>query len=144
MRNQRQFQGPPFLNMPIQPESTHPNHYSGQPNNMFNPFLMGLPQNPIEHPVNPLPIQTILDDPLYPIYNMNPYQPPSAFMQNQLLGLPNEEPPRPNSQKGLVEYFLGKDGNVDIDKMISTAGQLMGTLNQFTGLVKGVSSLFKI
>lgn len=52
----------------------------------------------------------------------------------------------PIQQKGIhsmMNSFKKTDGNLDFNKMVDTAGQLMGTMNQLSSLFKGVTSIFK-
>ncbi|WP_243290018.1 YppG family protein [Bacillus sp. FJAT-47783] len=51
--------------------------------------------------------------------------------------------PQQTSVKSVVNSFKKTDGNFDINKMMDTAGQVMGTMNQLNSLFKGVSQLFK-
>lgn len=50
---------------------------------------------------------------------------------------------RPHPGYKLIDSFKTKDGQIDVNKMITTAGQLIGTVNQLAGTVKNISSLFK-
>jgi len=85
-----------------------------------------------------------LDDPLYPLYNQIPN------FSNQLL--PNFSLSTSTSQQyfpqspmnSFVQSFKNKDGTLDLNKMLGTAGQFMGVINQFSSLLKGFSQLFKL
>ncbi|MDL4840144.1 YppG family protein [Aquibacillus rhizosphaerae] len=47
------------------------------------------------------------------------------------------------TQKGIMTYFQDKDGQVDIDKMLSTVGQMANTYHQVSPIVKGIGSFVK-
>lgn len=51
--------------------------------------------------------------------------------------------PAPYQRPRLIDAFKTKEGYLDINKMIKTAGQLIGTVNQLAGTMKNLSSLFK-
>ncbi|AST91606.1 MULTISPECIES: YppG family protein [Sutcliffiella] len=42
-----------------------------------------------------------------------------------------------------LNQFKGQDGSLDMKKMMDTAGQMMNTVNQLNGLIKGITSTFK-
>jgi len=72
-----------------------------------------------------------------PMYNnagapFNPY--PKAQQQK----------PQPSQFQSLMSQFKSSDGNYDMNKMMNTAGQMMGAMNQLTSLVKGFSGIFKV
>lgn len=83
---------------------------------------------------NPLPI--IFAGPQKPGY---PAQPPVYPI---IYSYPTPVP-RPITGPKLIDSFKTKDGQLDVNKLITTAGQLIGTVNQLVGTVKNVSSLFK-
>ncbi|MRH43639.1 hypothetical protein GH741_13255 [Aquibacillus halophilus] len=66
-------------------------------------------------------------------WNTN-YQPvPNAPKQ------PLNQPPT----KGLISYFQDSNGQVDIDKMLNTVGQMANTYHQVSPIVKGIGSFVK-
>jgi len=68
----------------------------------------------------------------------NPFSQPPVF--------PGVFPPVPGRPPGfslLLNSFKNKDGTIDFQKMVNTAGQMVNTLNQVTGLIKGFSQIFK-
>ncbi len=71
-----------------------------------------------------------------------PFYPPWPGEFYGMFGYPTFAP-RPDPGAKLLEYFKTKDGQIDVNKLIKTAGQLIGTVNQLAGTVKNVSSLFK-
>ncbi|HAQ08605.1 MAG TPA: hypothetical protein DCR24_14235 [Bacillus bacterium] len=85
---------------------------------------------------NPLQSQ---DDPIYGYYkpeheyqNFNPY-PQQAFMPKQPTGL-----------QSIMNSFKSQDGNLDVNKMVDTAGQMMNAVTQVSSLVKGLGGMFKV
>ncbi|MCH1624702.1 YppG family protein [Fredinandcohnia quinoae] len=59
----------------------------------------------------------------YPIGNMN---------QQQTAGV-----------QSFLSQFKKKDGTYDVNKLMDTAGQMMGAVNQVSSIVKGLSQTFK-
>lgn len=89
------------------------------------------------------PAEWILQNPLQPKKNssigggnafpyMHPYPKP---------GMSNRPPAGVNS---IMNSFKKQDGNLDFNKMIDTAGQMMNAVNQVSGLVKGLGGIFKV
>jgi hypothetical protein len=67
----------------------------------------------------------------YPM-NYNPYPKPNTL-------------PRPNGGLGtIMNSFKGQDGNLDINKMMNTAGQMMNAVSQVSAMVKGLGGMFKV
>lgn len=62
----------------------------------------------------------------------NPY-PKQAFMQKN----------QPSSFKSIMNQFKTQEGTVDVTKMMNTAGQMMGTVNQVQSMFKGLGGIFK-
>ncbi|AEV19749.1 hypothetical protein GTCCBUS3UF5_24460 [Geobacillus thermoleovorans CCB_US3_UF5] len=48
-------------------------------------------------------------------------------------------PPRPS----FLAQFKNSDGTYDINKMMSTVGQMINTVNQVNGVLKGLLGTFK-
>lgn len=74
-----------------------------------------------------------------------------GFMPNQM-GAPFMNPYPTQVQTGksqnsqvnsFMNQFKGQDGNVDMKKMMDTAGQMMNTVNQLNNMFKGLASTFK-
>ncbi|WP_033828649.1 YppG family protein [Bacillus andreraoultii] len=93
--------------------------------------------------LNNIPIYQILENPLHPIYNQIHSNSTFPLQNNQLPPLSSQNSGPQSSMNSIMQNFKSKDGSIDFNKMFSTAGQLMGTINQFTSLIKGVSQLFK-
>ncbi|TYR79950.1 hypothetical protein FZC66_12470 [Priestia megaterium] len=56
----------------------------------------------------------------------------------------SQKKPQPTQFQSLMSQFKSSDGNYDVNKMMNTAGQMMGAVNQLTTLVKGFSGIFKV
>jgi hypothetical protein len=61
-----------------------------------------------------------------------PYPKPAPYFKQQPSGL-----------QTVISQFKKSDGQLDINKMMDTAGQMMSAVNQMGGLFKGVTSMFK-
>jgi hypothetical protein len=72
--------------------------------------------------------------PFPPIYHPypSPYPKPFPYMK-----------PQPSGIQYLMNSFKNKDGNLDLNKMFDTAGQVMNTMNQMGSLFKGMTQMFK-
>ncbi|NLP50339.1 hypothetical protein HC179_06470 [Bacillus sp. RO1] len=73
------------------------------------------------------------------------------FMPNQM-GMPFMNPyptqgqstkPQTSQVNSFMNQFKGQDGNVDMKKMMDTAGQMMNTVNQLNNMFKGLAATFK-
>ncbi|RDI43034.1 YppG family protein [Falsibacillus pallidus] len=83
----------------------------------------------------------------------NPLQPPEPEMnlQQQSQGYANPYPkasflqkPQGSPMSSVMNSFKGQDGNIDFNKMMNTAGQMMSAVNQVSSMVKGLGGMFKI
>ncbi|KSU87867.1 hypothetical protein A2U94_19115 [Bacillus sp. VT 712] len=95
-----------------------------------------LPQQPYAQV--PPQMQYVNNQQQYPFYQNgmpfpNPYPKGNQQMKQQ-----------PNQFHSLMSQFKSSDGNYDVNKMMNTAGQMMGAMNQLTNLVKGFTGIFKI
>lgn len=71
----------------------------------------------------------------YQTAHQTPYQTPYPIGMGQ------------NQQKGggnILNQFKKKDGTYDINKMMDTAGQMVGAVNQVNSIVKGLTKTFKV
>lgn len=77
--------------------------------------------------------------------------PAGNFMPNQM-GMPFMNPyptqgqsakPQTSQVNSFMNQFKGQDGNVDMKKMMDTAGQMMNTVNQLSNMFKGLTATFK-
>ncbi|MGQ4664329.1 YppG family protein [Metabacillus halosaccharovorans] len=57
--------------------------------------------------------------------------------------LPYFKQPQPSGFQNVLSQFKKSDGQLDFNKMMDTAGQMMNAVNQMGGLFKGVTSMFK-
>jgi len=85
----------------------------------------------------------------YPIKNPSMYPQQWQFQNQSFYPTPypiGATAPSQQQHQGiqsLLSQFKNEDGTVDINKMMDTAGQMMGAVNQISGLVKGISNVFK-
>ncbi|MBM4762082.1 YppG family protein [Bacillus sp. B15-48] len=63
--------------------------------------------------------------------SMNPY-PHQAYL-----------PKKTNGFHSVINSFKNQDGNMDVNKMIDTAGQMMNAVTQVSTMVKGLGGIFK-
>lgn len=84
--------------------------------------------------MNPLPNPNMYYmGPRPPVNNMYPNPYPASSQKNQ-----------PKQMQSIMSQFKTSDGNLDINKMMNTAGQMMNAVNQLSGMVKGVTGIFKV
>ncbi len=62
-----------------------------------------------------------------------PYPKPMPYFKQQ----------QPSGLQNVLSQFKKSDGQLDFNKMMDTAGQMMNAVNQMGGLFKGVTSMFK-
>lgn len=84
----------------------------------------------------------------YPMSNMYPFlsQPYSPYNTPYPTPYPKPMPYMKPPQMGMNSFmnsFKKPDGNIDFNKMMDTAGQVMSTMNQMSSLFKGVTQIFK-
>ncbi|MFS0562522.1 YppG family protein [Terribacillus sp. 179-K 1B1 HS] len=81
---------------------------------------------------------------------VTPYEyfkkPPLAPYWHAFAQPPNVYQPKQQAQltKGLASYFQDKNGQMDINKMMSTVGQMASTVQQVSPIVKSLGSFLKI
>lgn len=127
---------PPFGPVPMQGPNMYQNQYPGYQG----------PQNPM-NVMQPQPIDK--QDMKPPVFQ-SPYEqfakPPQPNQWNHYYSLEQQFPQYGQMQmqgpKGFMQYFQDKNGQLDLDKMLSTMGQMANTANQFSPLVKSLSSFF--
>ncbi|MDR0139750.1 YppG family protein [Metabacillus idriensis] len=78
-----------------------------------------------------------------------PVQQPQTMIQQAMYANPYPKPvPNAKNQAGgistVMSQFKKPDGQMDFNKVMDTAGQMMGAVNQMSSLVKGVTSMFKV
>ena len=57
--------------------------------------------------------------------------------------IPYFKQPQSSGFQNVISQFKKSDGQLDFNKMMDTAGQMMNAVNQMGGLFKGVTSMFK-
>lgn len=106
--------GPPYYHYSNSHQAFHPNISSHQMNSNQTPFeYFTKPMQPMNWPNNQ--------------QNPNAFSTPESFTQ----------------QPGILAQFQNENGQVDLNKMISTVGQLANTVQQVTPVVKQINDLFK-
>jgi hypothetical protein len=115
--------------------------------NVNTPMYQQQYQNPYQHPYQQQ-FQQPYQNFYQPLYgsgsngNLNgqfmnapyptPYPKPAPYLKQQTSGI-----------QTVISQFKKSDGQLDINKMMDTAGQMMSAVNQMGGLFKGVTSMFK-
>jgi hypothetical protein len=131
------YQPYPFVGAPayepIYPGMNHQYPYPLQNHQLVPPYaqnknnILSIFQNPLE-PKSPYSQMGIGQQPMI----FNPYPKPNAI-------------PKPNGGIGsIMNSFKGQDGNIDINKMMNTAGQMMNAVSQVSAMVKGLGGMFKV
>lgn len=110
---------------PYSPQWNQP-HVAPEPKKNYTKMLF---QNPLQPQ----------DDPIYGYYgqqqeyqNFNPY-PQQAYA-----------PKQPSGLQSIMNSFKSQEGNLDINKMVDTAGQMVNAVTQVSSLVKGLGGMFKV
>lgn len=76
----------------------------------------------------------------YPKHQQPPYYPPHMFYQ-----MPHMKPPHPYMNPGanakpplqnIIQQFQKEDGQIDIDKVLTTANQVGATVKQLSPILK--------
>nr|WP_242217575.1 YppG family protein [Bacillus cereus group sp. BfR-BA-01380] len=119
--NMYQNEQDPYLRYNMYPFRPYYMNY----NNYFQPFQLPQMNQPMFYPPKQ-PIQSSF-------YPHTPY----PMMNKQ-----NYTKQQPSQFSSLMSQFKTSDGNYDINKMMGTAGQMMNTMNQITGIVKQVGGFF--
>lgn len=86
------------------------------------------PQYPV-HPYQQPPYWPTMGQPSPP---MTPYPKPSPVLKPPSAGVP-----------AIMSQFKTPDGTYDINKVMNTVGQMINTVNQANGVLKGLLSTFK-
>lgn len=119
-----QNQEPPYFAQP-------PSNFMGntQPKQSSNGYIF---QNPLE----PEEGNNTIGWNTYQGGNQNPYMHP--YPKQTFAGKP------PSGMKSILNSFKTQDGNLDVNKMIDTAGQMVNAVSQVQGMVKGLGGIFKV
>lgn len=148
------------LNMgnPYYPVTSYPNFPAQYQNPYFQQqagippyYSMGNPQTvPYQNPypsayLNKNHVQSIFQNPLEP---KDPYASHMQMINYPMNYNPYPKPnmiPKPNGGFGtIMNSFKGQDGNLDLNKMMNTAGQMMNAVSQVSSMVKGLGGIFKV
>ncbi|MBM7692602.1 hypothetical protein JOC77_002032 [Peribacillus deserti] len=124
---------PHHQNFPL-PVNSYQGQYQGHINQQ-QPFVPSAPKavNPFENPLNIQQGNNYGPAKQTGQLPANPY-PKQNFMQKQ----------QSQGISSIINQFKTQDGSIDINKMMSTAGQMMNTVNQVSSIVKGFGGLFKV
>lgn len=108
-------------------------YYANQ-TNYFQPFQVSFMNQPMFYPPKQ-PFQTSA-------YPHSPYPPYAPYTPYPVMNKKNQMKQQPNQFSSIMSQFKTSDGNYDINKMMGTAGQMMNTMNQVTGIIKQVGGFF--
>ncbi len=152
----RMYQRPRFVpNMPYTNPYQQPNNmYYGQPQQMPYPH-----QNTYHQPqMNSQQMwqqgyyqqSPYFENPLLQ-EEYNPYKPQGQTQGqsfNQMYANPYPKAsfmgkPQTKGINSIMNSFKSQDGSFDFNKMMDTAGQMMGAVNQVSSMVKGLGGIFK-
>ncbi|MBM7554382.1 YppG family protein [Thalassobacillus pellis] len=124
----------PYYQTPFYPPTQHP-HSLQQPIQAGQQMMQPVQPNQFQQgwssgqaPVNPFEIYA---KPAFPPIE-NAYNETGNQFYDQ-----NSRPP------GMMGYFQDQNGQLDMEKMMKTMGQLAQTANQFSPLVKGIGGFIK-
>lgn len=84
-----------------------------------------------------IPQQQVQTIPPYQ-YFAKPTQPAEWYPDSTIYGNSN-----PQQAKGFMAMFQDKNGQMDLDKMLSTVGQMANTYQQVSPIIKGIGSFMK-
>lgn len=109
------------------------------PNSQLLPYGMEPQQQLIPRPVSygMDGQQFNYQQPPLPIHPQSPMPPQQGLYGGE--GMPYQQPAKSSSW---TEIFKTEKGHVDVNKVMSTAGQMMSTAQQFGSIVKGIGSIF--
>jgi hypothetical protein len=138
---------PPYPRPVYQHQMPVPNQFQPYPNNGWNLQQQPPYQNYYSTPPTGVKsnVQSIFHNPLEP---KEPFQSQMQMPNNPMYYNPYPKPnmiPKPNGGIGtIMNSFKGQDGNIDINKMMNTAGQMMNAVSQVSSMVKGLGGFFKV
>ncbi|AGT32474.1 hypothetical protein M493_11120 [Geobacillus genomosp. 3] len=69
--------------------------------------------------------------------------PPHAAMPSHPMPYPKPGPLLPPPRPSFLAQFKNSDGTYDINKMMNTMGQMINTVNQVNGMLKGLLNTFQ-
>ncbi|MCD5325838.1 MULTISPECIES: YppG family protein [Pontibacillus] len=124
-----------------------PPNVQGSPTHPYGPYPMEMPWENQHFPNQPSVSQGAQFH--APPGYQNPYEqfakPPQPNQWDPYYSLQQQSPMNGQQQKppGMMQYFQDKNGQLDLDKMLSTMGQVANTANQFSPLMKGLGTFIK-
>lgn len=128
-----------------------PQQNESRVNNYYNYPPQGKPKSPFDQFAKPAQPQYWVPNGVGPNQFNGVPKGPSGFPGNPSMqgfnpfpgqqGQPGQ--PVPQGSKGIMTYFQDKDGQLDLDKMFSTFGQMANTVQQVSPVVKGIGSFMK-
>lgn len=128
----RPFQPFNLISTPFQTEalgfnSLHKPYYQQQNFHPIQPQYQQFQPNYFQDGTSTMVNNSFMNSPY-----VTPYPKPTPLLKQQPSGL-----------NTIMSQFKKSDGQLDLNKMIDTAGQMMNAVNQMGGLFKGVTSIFK-
>lgn len=142
---QPQYMNPYWNGMPAQWQNYHiPQNFQGATHTIpyqpqwNQPLVAPLPKNDYTKMLFQNPLQP-QDDPIYGFYGQQPeYQNFNPYPQQNFL------PKQPSGLQSIMNSFKSQEGNLDLNKMVDTAGQMVNAVTQVSSLVKGLGGMFKV
>lgn len=125
--NQTTFQDPVYYNNSV-PNQTYPSNYY--------PYEQGHQQSPFEYYSKPSQPESW---PYVMPQQSNYYQ-----YQQQGPNFPQQQPQQSSQTPGLLAQFQTPDGQMDVQKMLSTVGQLANTVQQVSPVIKEIGAMFRV
>lgn len=123
----------PYFNH--QPQPFHPtNHTYGQ---FYDPSHDPSSNYSFTPPGGPTPPMSPFD------HYAKPAQPMNWPMYTQSQANPHMSPPYQQPPAGVLSQFQNSSGQIDINKMLSTVGQLANTVQQVSPVIKQFGSIMK-
>ncbi len=146
------------MQYPYYPYSQNPYGQSGAGyhlEHLYDPSLYGYSTNPSDQPLDYFQYQpqyqsqAFFNPEYQPLTNSQfdlgsgwneGYQPFSEYGAFQ----PGDQQPMTPSQKqALMQYFQGEDGEIDLDKVFKTLGQVVQITQQISPVIKGLNSMVR-
>ncbi|MDR4888672.1 YppG family protein [Fredinandcohnia sp. QZ13] len=113
---------------PFYDQATYQQFYGGGNQSQWNP---NYPPSYMHYNINS-----------YPGFSSSGYQTPQTpYPTPYPIGM---EQAQKKGGGGILTQFKKDDGTYDINKMMDTAGQMVGTINQVNSIVKGLTKTFKV
>lgn len=124
----QQGPAPNYYSVPYQQQMNYPQQYPDMNANQY------MPQNPNGQTNQPQQPTTPYEHFAKPKHPAQWYPPMQGAAPKQGMATPG---------KGVISYFQDKDGQLDLDKMLNTVGQMANTYHQVSPIFKGLGSFVK-